>query len=64
MNRLHNYFLSVKLAKAWLAQAEEYDTKDSARALHNVILAVRQILTAQNNIASIAFHQKPKARKP
>jgi hypothetical protein len=61
MNRLTNYFESAKMAKVYLCQADE-DLKDhrEARAIRMVMSAVRCLMTANNNLASIAFHQKPK----
>lgn len=61
MNRLTNYFESSKMAKVYLIQADE-DIKDrrETRALRNVMQAVRCLMTANNNLASIAFNQKIK----
>lgn len=65
MNRLTNYWTCCKLAKITLAQAEEdVHHKNLERAVHHLVNAVRELMTANNNLASIAFNRKPKARKP
>lgn len=65
MNRLSNYFKSIKLAKAYLASAEELRLKENyEKSLQMTGLAIAEMFTAMNNVASIAFNQKPKARKP
>jgi hypothetical protein len=63
MNRLSNYFAAAKLAKLLLIQADE-DAKHGKidRALRNMNQAIREVLTAQNNIASIAFNPRKKVR--
>ncbi len=61
MNRLSQYFKSAKLAKIHILGAAEYSQKEQrANFEHNVIHALEALLTATNNVASIAFHQKPK----
>jgi hypothetical protein len=62
MNRLTNYFESAKMAKVYLCQADE-DLKVTreARAIRMQGQAIRCLVTAMNNLASIAFHQKPRS---
>lgn len=61
MNRLSNYFEGQKLAKLLLNQADR-DLTDGKieRSIRNVMSAQREILTAMNNVASLAFNQKVK----
>lgn len=64
MNRLTQYFKAAKLAKIHILGAAEYAKKEQRQNFeHNVIHALENLLAAQNNIASIAFHQKPKSYK-
>jgi hypothetical protein len=63
MNRLSNYFAAAKLAKLHLAEAEEQAAKDQLwKAVSHLAKAVREVLTAQNNIASIAFKPRKRVR--
>lgn len=66
MNRLSNYFKSAKLAKCELAYAEEYIHilgAAESKALVHTVRAMREMLTAMNNVASIAFNHKPKEKR-
>ena len=63
MNRLTNYFKSAQLAKMHLTIAEEHLRNlpvQESKTLLNLSRAMRELITATNNIASIAFNQKPK----
>jgi len=65
MNRLTMYFENAKLAKMYYAQAEEYAKKgDIARAVRDLCQGLTYMTAAMNNVASIGFKTKPKARKP
>lgn len=64
MNRLKNYLDCRKIAEAYLdtglnrAAKHEYDL-----AIAAVIKGIRYLITANNNLQSLAFNQKPKRRK-
>lgn len=61
MNRLSQYFKAAHLAKIHIMGAREYSRKEHhANFQHNVIGALEALQVAQNNLASIAFRQKPK----
>ncbi len=61
MNRLSNYLTSAKLAKLCLIQAEEdVRGQQPKRAVLQLMKAMRYMLGAQNNLASIAFHKRPR----
>lgn len=63
MNRLSSYFENQKLAKLYFTQADEYIRKDEIRkAVGSMRTGVVYLMTAMNNVASIAFNQKPKGR--
>lgn len=63
MNRLKNYFSSRRLALLHLGSAVEYDRKGQrSNVNHNLIEAVKYLITANNNLRSLAFGQKPKRR--
>lgn len=63
MNRLSMYWQNAKLAKMYYAQAEEDARKGKIQAatLH-LAQGATYLIAAMNNVASIAFHQKPKSR--
>jgi hypothetical protein len=58
MNRLTNYFESVKLAKLHLMEAKQADNHE--RRIWHQMRAIEYLLTAMNNVASIAFKKKPR----
>ena len=61
MNRLSNYFENAKLAKLYYTQAQEYAKKDELKkAMGAFTTGQLYLLTAMNNVASIAFNQKIK----
>jgi hypothetical protein len=64
MNRLGNFFQSAKLAKLQLAQAKE-DARNghTDRAVLRLSEGMLELITAMNNVASIAFDAKPKGGK-
>jgi hypothetical protein len=65
MNRLKNYLQCRALAMAYLETAESRNGKgDYGVAIAAIIKAMRYQITGTNNLQSLAFHQKPKARKP
>ena len=65
MNRLKSYLECRGLALAYLETAESRNGKgDHGVAIAAIIKAMRYQITANNNLQSLAFHQKPKARKP
>lgn len=64
MNRLTAYWNAKKLANLHLMAAEEAAAKDKEMTFkHNIIGAVRELMTAQNCLTSLAFNKKPKAKK-
>lgn len=64
MNRLSMYFQNAKLAKMYYAQAEEYARKGKVQeATLHLAQGATYLIAGMNNVASIAFNQKPKARK-
>lgn len=61
MNRLSNVFANTKLARLHLAQArEDVAKKNIDHACKNLIHAIECVMVSVNNVASIAFKQKPK----
>jgi len=75
MNRLKNYLDCRKIALAYLDTAQDHmnipDHKnpeagriDRDIAVVSIIKAMRYLITANNNLQSLAFNQKPKRRKP
>ena len=66
MNRLSNYFASQKLAKQYLGSAYERLDRcpgQNEAAVRSLAHAVEEMITAMNNVASIAFHAKPKRKR-
>lgn len=60
-SRLSNYLESAKLAKMELVVAQEKAAaKDLWQSQVHMARAVSYLITANNNLASIAFGQKPK----
>lgn len=60
-SRLSNYLENVKLAKLHLNTASEYARKgQNDNTIHNMLRAIEYLVTANNNLASIAFGHKPK----
>ncbi len=65
MNRLKSYLQARTLAKAYLESAKSETAKGKeAVAIYSLIRAVEYLITANNNLQSLAFNQKPKGRKP
>lgn len=67
MSRLSSYLRSKDVAQLHLSNAEsQRDRGDLKTALTSVIAAVRSTLTAQNNLASLAYEKRSKVltRKP
>ena len=61
MNRFTNYIESQKLAKHFMLVAEESATKgDTDKAVKNLVSAMREQMTACNNIASLYFEHRKK----
>lgn len=61
MNRLDNYFKSIRIAKMHLVESRESDNQE--RRIWHQMRAMEYMMTAMNNVASIAFNKKPR-RKP
>lgn len=65
INRLKNYLSSRSLAEQYVTSADECLSVGNVHAgLRNLIHALRYLITANNNLQSLAFHVKPKRRKP
>jgi hypothetical protein len=61
MNRLAQYFTAAKLAKQFIVQAAEYRVRgETDKALKMQEGAIRELVTAMNNVASIAFEPRRK----
>jgi len=64
MNRLSMYFENAKLAKACYIQAQEEAAKGELwKAVRDLSKGMEYLQAAMNNVASIGFNTKPKARK-
>lgn len=63
MNRLTNYFKAKEIAKMELMTAEKLSMSDLNRSLRHLIAAVKEILTAQNCLVSLAFESRVKIKK-
>ena len=60
-SRFGTYLESMKLAKAYYAQAEDYQRRgNDDLALKNMVGAFGYLMTAMNNLASIAFNKRPR----
>ena len=63
-SRFGTYLETMKLAKAFFAQAQDYQQRgNDDLALKNLVGAVGYMMTAMNNVASIGFGQKPRKKK-
>ena len=63
VSRFGSYLSAQKLAKALLIEAEIKSKKgEPGAALIYTMRAVRELMTAMNNVASIAFHKKPRKK--
>lgn len=59
MNRFTNYLESQKLAKHFLMLADdEAKNGETAKAARHLVLAVKNQMTACNNIASLYFERR------
>jgi len=59
VNRLKNYLSSRQLAELHLNAAEECDRKEKQASVnYNLIKAVRYLITANNNLQSLAFEKR------
>ncbi len=59
MSRFSNYLQSQKLAKLLVPQAEIYAQRgENDKAIRDLAKAVREMLTACNNLASIQFEPR------
>jgi hypothetical protein len=64
MNRLKNYLSSRQLAEQYLNSAQSYLARnEQGAAIYNLVNAIRYLITANNNLQSLAFSVKPKKRK-
>lgn len=64
-NNFGAYLAGAKTARALAVQAHEAAAKgDLPRAVRQLCMAVQELVVANNNLASIAFKKKPKARRP
>lgn len=64
MSRFGTYLLAAKLAKMELATADEkWRKRDMDDAVIHTIRAVREVMVAMNNVASMQFEKKRARRK-
>lgn len=64
MNSLSNYFAAAKLAKMLLIQAEDNAGRGKLdKAVRDMVMAIREMLVAQNNVAAIAFKSRRRGTK-
>ena len=64
MNRLSSYFDNAKLAKQYFSSASDFaKRKELEKAVNAMNTGVIYLMTAMNNVASIAFNKKPRARR-
>lgn len=63
VNRLSNYLSSQKIAKLHLRSAQEYLKRNELqKGLGALTAAFEYMITANNNLASIAFNHRPKEK--
>lgn len=61
MSRFGTYLDSMKLAKAFYNQAQDYQQHgNDDLAIKNLVGAFGYLMVAMNNLSSIAFNKRPK----
>jgi len=63
-SRFGKYLEGARLTRMFISQAEEsLNHGNDKKALRFTVAAVREMITAMNNAASIGFNKKPKVKK-